>query len=53
MKVYCCYEHYYDNCEVWDNLVRIFDSESKALDWKNEIIPTDKEWREYLEWEVK
>lgn len=31
MKVYILYEQYYDFCEVWDNILGVYDSEDKAV----------------------
>jgi len=31
MKVYILYSYYYDNCDEWDHLIDIFDSEEKAI----------------------
>lgn len=30
-KVYILYEQYYDFCEVWDNILGVYDSEDKAV----------------------
>jgi hypothetical protein len=53
MKVYIGYECYYDYCNVWENVVKVFDDEVKALVWKEELKPTEQEWREYREIEVE
>ena len=53
MKVYLGYECYYDYCNVWRKVVKVFDDEVKALVWKEEIQSTNEDWREYDEMEVE
>lgn len=53
MKVYLGYECYYDYCEVWQSVVKVFDDEVKALIWKEEGKDTETEWRSYEEMEVE
>ncbi len=52
-KVYVGYECYYDYCNVWRKVTKVFDDEVKALVWKEEREPAELEWREYDEWEVE
>ena len=33
MKVFLCYECYYDCCDEFRSLAKIVDSEEKALEW--------------------
>ena len=48
MKVFLGYECYYNGCDVWREVVRVFDDEAKALIWKEEFASEDpNEWREY------
>jgi hypothetical protein len=53
VKVYLCYECDYNGCDVFKNIVKIVDDETKALVWKEEVEPTDDFWREYKEYEVE
>lgn len=53
MKVYLCYECYYDFCDTWESVVKVLDCEVKALVWKEEFEPTEREWRKYQEMEVE
>jgi hypothetical protein len=52
MKVYIGYKCYYDYCEIWKSVHRVFDDEIKALIWKEEGKSTETEWREYEEMEL-
>lgn len=53
-KVYLGYECYYNGCDVWRTVVRVFDDEVKALVWKEEFVSEDpNEWREYKEMEIE
>lgn len=52
-KVWLGYECYYDYCEVWKHVVKVFDDEVKALVWKDEFKSTEQEWRDYEEYEVE
>lgn len=45
--VFIGYECYYNFCDVFRNVEKVFDDEVKALIWKEEIKPTEREWREY------
>jgi hypothetical protein len=53
MKVYLGYECYYNYCDVFESVVKVFDDEVKALIWKEEFIATETEWRTYREIEVE
>lgn len=54
MKVYVGYQCYYDHCDVWRTVAKVFDDEAKALVWrKEELILGVDEWREYEEWGVE
>lgn len=53
MKVYVCYECYYDYCDEFETAVKIFDDEVKAIIWKEEIVHTETEWRRYSEMAVE
>jgi len=53
MKVYLGYECYYDFCDVWREVIKVFADETEALVWKEEFNSTEHEWREYTEWVVE
>lgn len=53
MKVYLGKECYYDYCNVWETVEKVFDDEVKALVWKEEFKSTETEWRSYEEMEVE
>lgn len=53
MKVYLGYECYYDYCEIWKSVTKVFDDETKALVWKEEVESTETDWREYQEMSVE
>lgn len=53
MKVYIGYECYYNWCDVFKTLVKVFDDEVKALIWKEEFAAHEQEWREYEEKDVE
>ena len=53
MKVYLCYNCYYNYCDEFNSVVKIVDCEEKALIWKEEFKATETEWREYEEREVE
>lgn len=36
MKVYLCYEQYFDGCDFWPKLQVVFDAEDKAQRWEIE-----------------
>lgn len=53
MKVYIGYECYYDLCNEWKSVYKVFDDEVKALIWKEEGKVTEFEYRTYEEMEVE
>ena len=53
MKVYIGYECYYNYCDVFNTVVKVFDDEVKALVWKEEVEATETDWREYEEMELE
>lgn len=54
MKVYLGFECYYDYCNEWRHVVKVFDDEVKALVWKEEEREhAEREWRDYEEFEVE
>jgi len=53
MKVYIGYECYYDYCDVWKSVQKVFDDEIRALIWKEEGKLTETEWRAYEEMELE
>ena len=53
MKVYIGYQCYYDGCDVFRSVKKVFDDEVKALCWEEEFESSDYEWREYVEMEVE
>lgn len=55
MKVYLCYDNYYDFCDVWPSLQKIVSDEIEAMIWEEQDPSENKEkwWRSYEEWEVE
>lgn len=53
MKVYIAYECYYDYCDIFRQAVKVFADEAKALVWKESIVGSETEWRDYEEMEVE
>lgn len=53
MKVYIGFECHYNLCDVFTTAVKVFDDEVKALIWKDEGPNNDREWREYIEFDVE
>lgn len=47
MTVFLGYVCYFDGCNEYDTVEKVFDCEVKALSWKEEVEATDREWREY------
>jgi hypothetical protein len=45
MKVYLGYQCYYNGCDEWKTVVKVFDDEIKALLWQEEFTATETEWR--------
>ena len=39
MKVYLGYQCYYDYCDIWESVAKVFDDELKAIDDDVVIIP--------------
>ena len=53
MKVYIGYECYYDLCNEWKSVHKVFDDEVKALIWKEEGKTTEFEYRIFEEMELE
>lgn len=53
MKVYIGYQCYYDYCNVWHDVERVFSDKAKAQAWVDEFKRTDTEWRSLNEFEVE
>ena len=53
MKVYLCYETYYDYVEQWERIVKVVSDERKAIQWLAEFETTDQQWRSYEGVEVE
>ncbi len=53
MYVWIGFEVYYDYCNEYRSVAEVFDDEAKALVWKEEVAPTEFEWRTYQRFEVK
>ena len=53
MKVYIGYECYYNYCDEFRSVVKVFDCEVKALLWKEESETTETDYRTYEEFEVE
>lgn len=51
MKVYLGYQCYYNGCDVFNSVTKVFDSEEKARAWVEEFLPNDPEaeFRNYEE----
>ena len=47
MTVYLGIQCYYNLCDVFETVEKVFDDEVKALIWKEEFQSTDREWRQY------
>ena len=45
--VFICYNCWYDYCDVFKDVEKVFDDEVKALVWKEEVKPTEMHWRDY------
>ena len=52
-KVYLCYECFTNDVEEWYNVVKVLKDETEALDWSEEVKPTDYTWRQVVEFEVE
>ena len=53
MKVYIGYSCYYDYCNVWEKVEKVFDEETKAFVWVEEFPKTETDWRTYEEYELE
>ena len=54
MKVYLGYEVYYNGCDQFETVAKVFDCEVKALCWEEEFASTDPgESRKVVEFEVE
>lgn len=53
MKIYLGYECYYNYCDAFQTVVKVFDCEVKALVWKDEVVATETEYRNYQEMDVE
>jgi hypothetical protein len=53
VKVWVGYECYYNGCDVWRSVKKIFDCEEKALVWQEDFETTEYDWREYTEMGVE
>ena len=53
MKVYFWIYHYYNGCDSWDTVERVFDDEVKAVVWVDDFQDTESEGRTYREVEVE
>lgn len=53
MKVYIGCECYWDYCNEFRSVVKVFDCEEKALIWKEEFKSTETEYRTYHAMEVE
>lgn len=52
--IFICYEYYFDGCNEWKQVSKVFDDEAKALVWKEDGDTTSNvEWRDYTEMEVE
>jgi len=53
MKVYLGYQCYYNFCDVFESVVKVFSDEVEALVWKDDFAATETDWRNYVEWDVE
>ena len=53
MKVYLGIEVFYNGCDQFETVTKVFDDEIKAIVWKDEFTSNVQEWREYREMEVE
>jgi hypothetical protein len=54
MKVYLGYQVYYNGCDQFETVAKVFDCEVKALFWEEEFTSTDPgESRKVIEFEVE
>ena len=53
MKVYIGFSCYYNYCDVFSNVEKVFLSEEAALVWKEDFNNTKQEFRVYEEHEVE
>ena len=53
MKVYLGIEVFYNGCDQFETVAKVFDDEIKAIVWKDEFKNTVQEWREYKEVNVE
>jgi hypothetical protein len=54
MKVWIGYECYYNECDEWRSVAKVFDDEAKALVWVEDFKPEHPNtYREYAEIEVE
>ena len=53
MKVYIGFSTYYNGCDSWETIEKVFDDEVKALVWVDEFQDTESEGRIYREMEVE
>lgn len=53
MKVWIGFEVYYNYCDEFKSVAKVFDDEIKALIWKEEMKPTETEWRNIAEMDVE
>jgi hypothetical protein len=49
VKVWLCYDCYFNGCDEWKSVVKIVDDEVKALLWQEEVQNTDRDYRYYEE----
>lgn len=52
-EVWIGFKCYYDYCNTWEVVEKVFDDEVKALIWQEEFKSTDTEWREYNKFKVE
>ena len=53
MKVYLGIEVFYNGCDQFETVAKVFGDEVKAMVWKDEFKNTVQEWREYKEVNVE
>lgn len=53
MQVFIGYECDYNFGDVFKSVIKVFDDEVKALVWKDDMTPTEQDWREYEKMELE
>ena len=49
VKVFICYQCYYNFCDCFKTITKVFLNEIDAMNWVTELDPNETEWREYCD----